>query len=500
MTGAHTLVLGAGAAGSVIAARLSERSDLSVCLIEAGPDHPPHQALPADLADGRRNSMTDHDWGYAHQPTPWSGLFPLPRGKVVGGSSAVNTCIALRGQPADFDEWAARGLDDWAWERCLPAFRRLETDLDFPDDPWHGDEGPLPLRRHPIDELVPWQAAFLEACEQLGFPACADSNRPGSTGWGPHAMNKTRGRRISAAQAWLTSTVRSRDNLTIRARTLVRRILFRGGRVRGVEIESAVGGVEVLACERVVLCGGALGTPGVLLRSGVGPRAEVERLGVELVRDVPAVGSQLLDHPGSALFFVPRRRLAWSAEDPLIQTVLRTRLPGGPVQIQAGSNVPTSRWGMLRAVSLMVHLCKPRSIGRLVFRSADPLQRPLVHSRLQTDPADRELTAQALHLCHRLSRAPAMRRLARGVLPGRLVAGSTRALRAWVTIATDSSYHLCGTVPMGRATDGRGRIDGIEGLRVADASLFPTVPGSNIHLPTLMLGERFGEWLREDLD
>ncbi len=499
---AHTVVLGAGAAGSVIAARVTEHSDRSVLLIEAGPDTPPHHALPADLADGTRNSVSAHDWRFAHRPTPSSALFPLPRGRVVGGSSAVNTCIALRGEPANYDEWASMGLSDWDWDSCLPAFRRLERDLDFPDSFWHGADGPLPVRRHPVEELVPWQAAFLEGCDQLGFPACADTNRPDSTGWGCHAMNKIDGRRISAAEAWLTPEVRRRENFALRDRTMVRRVTVRGDRVQGVEIERD-GQVETVACERVVLCAGAIGTPGILLRSGIGPRADVERLGVELVRDVPAVGAQLLDHPGNGLFFRPRRGLDCSADHPLIQTVLRTRLgTDGPwvndVQIQAGSFVPTPMFGPLPLVMLMVSQCKPRGVGRIHFTSTDPEQRPHVDSQFNTDAADLSLAVEGLRLCARLSEAPAMRRLARGVYPTRLLARSRRLLRRWIPYASDSGYHPCGTVPMGRAVDGRGRFDGIEGLRVADASLFPTVPTSNTHLPTLMVGERFGEWLRDD--
>ena len=138
-------------------------------LLEAGPDYPDDGLLPRDLRDGTRNSWRAHDWGFRHRPTPGQILFAFPRGKVVGGSSAVNTCIALRGQPYDYDEWAARGLPEWSWDACLPAFKRLEDDLDF-DNEWHGKDGPIPIRRHPPGELVPWQAAFVEACRELGLP------------------------------------------------------------------------------------------------------------------------------------------------------------------------------------------------------------------------------------------------------------------------------------------------------------------------------------------
>ena len=159
----------------------------------------------------------------------------IPRGRVVGGSSAVNTCIALRGGPQDYDEWADQGLKEWSWAHCLPAFKRLEHDHDFNDE-WHGQQGPLPIRRHPPEELTEWQQAFLEACADTGYAACADSNNPTQTGYGPHAMNRINGRRISAAEAWLTPDVRARPGLTIQGHTHVHRVLFDGRTATGVEV------------------------------------------------------------------------------------------------------------------------------------------------------------------------------------------------------------------------------------------------------------------------
>ena len=499
-----TVIVGAGSAGAVIAARATEDAAREVGLFEAGPDYG-LGPRPAELRDGTRNALRHHDWGYWHQPAPRGAAMHFPRGRVVGGSSAVNTCIALRGQPEDFDEW---GLAEWTWERCLPAFRALERDLDFGAAPYHGDAGPLPLRRHAPGELSPWQAAFVDACEELGFPACPDSNAPGALGVGPHAMNKTAGgERVSAADVYLDAAVRRRPGLTLRPDTLVRRLRFAGRRVAGVEVEDRHG-TRVIGARRVVLSAGALGTPGILLRSGVGPAAELARLGVACVADVPAVGRRLLDHPGVAVGFVPKAGVA-DVGDPIIQTVLRwtSRAGGFPadLQIQAGSFLPLPG-RPVPVTTLMFQVGKPRSLGRLRFPDADPRTAPRIESRFFTDADDVRVADEALELLWLLGSARPLRALADFALPGEREFARRASARRLLRNQVGSGYHPSGTVPMGdarrlergeAACDAQGRVHGTEGLIVADASAFPTLPSANTNLPTLMLGERVGAWLRD---
>ncbi len=498
------VVVGAGTSGAVIAARATERPNLEVLLLEAGPDFPDPRGLPEDLANGRTNSMRKHDWGFRHTPNPHSPQFLFPRGRVVGGSSAVNTCIALRGQAWEYDEWAALGLPDWSYARCLPAFLRLERDLDFGDRPYHGAHGPLPIRRHPAEELLPWNQALIEAATALGHARCEDHNAPAPLGVGPQPMNKLAGRRVSVAEAYLTAEVRARENFRLAPGTLVRRVLFAGRRVRGLEVETH-GRVHEVRANRVVLCGGAIGTPGILLRSGIGAERDVRALGVEPIAEVPAVAQRLLDHPGLALFFLPTRPFV-SKDDPVIQVMLRVTSEGsenpGDLQLQGGSGMPTPFFH-LPVVTLMAHVGKPTGHGTLRFESANPHVPPVIRSNLLQNASDRARAVQCAALLRDLAAEAPMRALARPLWPRPKVLGSSAALARYVSRLNDSGYHPSGTVPMGpdgspdAAVDGRGRVRGVEGLYVADASIMPTIPAVNINLPTLMIGERFGEWFRD---
>ncbi len=496
------IVVGAGTAGCVLASKAA-RAGIEVVLVEAGPDYGT-DALPEDLADGRHNSMYDHDWGFRHRPTTIQTLFPFPRGKVVGGSSAVNTCIALRPQPYDHDEWVEfTGDDAWSYENCLDAYRETENDLDFAKHREHGDGEGLPIRRAPTAEQTDWAAAFVEAALAVGYQACEDQNRAGAHGVGPHAMNKLDDRRISAAEAFLTPEVRALPNLEIHPDTLVHRVAFDGHRAIGVDVETD--GEQYRIEGRIVLCAGAVSTPGILLRSGVGAAENVERVGARPQVKNDWVAKQLLDHPGVAFFVRKRWGGPQTVEDTLIQTVLRygSAIHGGQyandIQLQPGSKIifPPHQF---RGGSIMSAIGKPFGKGIIRFESSDPSKPPFIDSRLLEDERDRSMAVEALTRAYELAQQPVMRKLATPFYPPNFILKEPRRLRAYVRWVCDSGYHPCGTVPMADdrkngACDSQGRVFGTENLWVADASLMPTVPSSNTNIATLMIGARIADWI-----
>jgi choline dehydrogenase len=497
------LVIGAGSSGCVIAARLSENPNLHVGLVEAGPDYADLAATPFDLINSHNNSYNDHDWGFQYQPTQ-QRQDRFPRGRVVGGSSAVNTTIALRGMPEDYDDWAKVSSEDWSWSNVLPAFKRLERDLDFPDAPYHGDSGPITIRRYPESELVPQQQAFLDSASALGYPYCADANDPEGYGAGPHPMNKLGRLRVSAAIGYL-APARLRPNLDILADTLVRRLLFAGKRCTGAQVEDQAGQVSQLNARLVVVCAGALMSPSILMRSGIGPRSTLDKLGVECIADLGGVGQNLSDHPALGVLCDVKEPALVDFDQPIIQTILRytgqdsdkrndlqieqisfAGRPGGPAQFLIA---PVLEYQYGR--------------GELTWTSADPHAAPVVSNRFCEDDRDARRLAECMRDTLAFTRVGALAEMISDVrFPDPRRGQSIDELETLCRKFSGSGYHPCGTAKMGTkedamaVVDSRGRCFDVEQLVVADASIMPAVPRANTNLTCLMIGERIGEWLR----
>ena len=503
------VVIGAGSAGAVVAARASEDPGRSVLLLDAGPDYPLLHETPYDLVNSHQNSTRDHDWGFDYLPTEGGRGQPFPRGRVTGGSSAVNTTIALRGMPEDYDGWAAAGNPEWAWEKVLPAFNRLERDLDYGNEPYHGDAGPISIRRYPHAELTPVHQHWLEASRELGYPDCPDANDPGSWGSGPHPMNKLGRLRISTAIGYL-APARARPNLTIQGSTLTRRLLIEGGRVVAAEVERD-GAIELVRGGLFVLSAGSLQSPAILMRSGVGPRAQLESFGIEVIRDVPAIGAKLSDHPALALRARVKDPSIISADDPIVQTILRYTSEGGPrndLQIEAFSYSTRQAPGpegatAFDSIAIAAVLEQVEGTGTLTLASADPHVGPIVRNHFCED--ERDLVR--LRACFKDTMAYTETRAMREIIdeitfpaPDRPLDDDT--IDALLLRFAASGYHPCATLRMGppgdpgAVVDQYGRAHALEGLVVADASIMPTVPRANTNLTSIMIGEMVGEWLR----
>src|SRR6266516_4178793 len=476
------IIVGGGSAGAVLAARLSEEPARRVLLLEAGPDYATMESTPGDLQDGWRMSLRAHDRGLTAEAVP-GRVIPYPRGRVIGGSSAVNATIALRGVPADYDEWAALGNDEWSWAKVLPYFRRLEDDPEGAGE-LHGRGGPITIARWRPDELIPVQRAFFEVCRRLGYPEVTDHNHPQATGVGPFPQNRRGRLRLSTAIGYLLPA-RHRPNLTIWPHCLVNRVLVAGDRAVGVDI------------------------------AGEGAPAQV--YGRRITLAAGGVGAGLADHPVTRLLLVPQPG-SCDPESPLAQVVLRYTAPGSgefnDMQQVVFSHVDVAGIGGQQAVAavgtrlaigLPVALERPHARGRLELASTDPRIQPLIHLDFAADPQDLRRLAEGVRLAWQIAHQPEIARHTHHVaLLTEQTMSSDDALAAYVRATVSTQFHPCGTARMGppgdpmAVVDQHCRLRTIQNLCVADASVMPAIPRANINLTCIMIGEHVSDWMRDE--
>ncbi|MGB7739953.1 MAG: choline dehydrogenase [Steroidobacteraceae bacterium] len=518
------VIVGGGSAGSALANRLSADPGTSVLVLEAGRTDfiwDPLIHMPAALSMPIGSPL--YDWQYSSEPEPHMNGRRVyhARGKVLGGSSSINGMIFQRGNPLDFERWAAdAGMQSWSYAHCLPYFKRMETCTAGADD-WRGGDGPLVLERGPATN--PLFDAFFRSAVQAGYPRTDDVNGYRQEGFARFDRNVHRGRRLSAARAYL-HPVMHRPNLTVHTLAFATRVLFEGKRAVGVEYARFGRGTSRVRAGEVILCGGAINTPQLLQLSGVGPARLLQSLHIQTVTDLPGVGANLQDHLEVYVQFACRqqvainphiswfRKLGVGAEWLFKRTGIgaTNHFEGGgfcrsndevdypnlmfhflPMAIRYDGTSPSEGLGYQVHVGPMYSDAR----GSVQIRSSDPRQPPaLVFNYLSTDQ-DRREWVEAIRVARRILNQPAMAEFDGGeISPGPGVESDAEILD-WVRRDAETALHPTCTAKMGTGADavldpGSMRVHGLEGLRVVDASAFPYVPNGNTYAPTMMVAEK----------
>ena len=515
------VIVGAGSAGCVLAGRLSEDPEISVLLLEAGrPDKKLEIRIPAAFS---KLFKTSYDWAYETAPQEHAGGRRMywPRGRVLGGSSSINAMIYIRGHRGTYDAWAREGCEGWGYDDLLPIFKRSEN-YEEGAGGYHGVGGPLNVAP-PVDPN-PLAHRFLEAASALGLPRNEDFNGAVQEGVGFYRLTQKGAKRHSAADAFLKPSL-YRPNLKVLTGARVIRVLVENGRAVGVEYLHE-GSTKIVSAGQVIASGGAVASPQLLLLSGIGPPADLEALGIPVTADLPGVGENLQDHLMLALNYGCRKKITLSGAESLgsllryvffKKGLLTSNVAecGGFLSLDSGAEVPDLQFHFApgfyknhgfdnpqgHGFGIAPTLVQPASRGRLTLASKNPLEPPVIDPRYLTDPRDLEVLCRGARRGQEIvESAPFDELRGTAYFPADGIRDDPQALEEMIRTEAETLYHPVGTCRMGTdsraVVDPRLRVHGIEGLRVVDASIMPSIVNGNTNAPTILIGEMGADFVR----
>jgi choline dehydrogenase len=517
------VVVGAGTAGCVLANRLTANGRYKVLVLEAGgPDNKQEVHIPAAYG---KLFKTEADWAYETEPQANLNGRKLywPRGKMVGGSSSMNAMIYQRGNPEDYNEWAELGNEEWSYDDVLPYFKKAEKQARGANA-YHGTEGLLPITD--LSDPNPMSLAFVEAAQQIGYQRNDDFNGSSQEGFGLYQVNQQRGKRMSAAVTYLKPAL-SRSNLEAITHAQVTHITFEGKRVRGVEYVKAGQKYSAYAGREVILCGGTINSPQLLMLSGVGDSEHLRELGIDVVMNLRGVGQNLSDHMALPLLFRAKQAISLASANSLWNIVryllfgrgmLTSNVgeAGGFIKLNPAARKPELQFHF-GPVYYMNHgltpieghgfgigptLVDPLSVGYIKLRSKDPLTHPIIQPNYLSHEEEWQVILKGFEIGRKITKAPAFAQyLDKGYLPEDSLQ-SEAEIREYVRNSIESIYHPVGTCKMGAdpmaVVSSRLKVHGIEGLRVVDGSVMPKIVNANTHAPIIMIAEKAADMILAD--